>query len=114
LDRGTPAESRLASFARTSRRAPRALAPSREDGHVRANRRGGRPRRRRVGTEGTGRKVSTLDQRAGSSSPEPVIQTITVKPRLRRSPEGARLERRARLLAWGGIAYHFVEFAIAI
>jgi len=26
----------------------------------------------------------------------------------------ARLERRARHLAWGGIAWHFVEFAIAI
>jgi divalent metal cation (Fe/Co/Zn/Cd) transporter len=28
--------------------------------------------------------------------------------------ERARLERRARLLAWGGIAWHVVEFAIAI
>jgi divalent metal cation (Fe/Co/Zn/Cd) transporter len=28
--------------------------------------------------------------------------------------ERARIERRARLLAWGGIAYHFVEFAIAL
>src|SRR3954467_4699515 len=26
----------------------------------------------------------------------------------------ATLERRARLLAWGGIAWHFVEFGIAI
>ena len=34
--------------------------------------------------------------------------------RLERSPERERLERKARLLAWGGIAYHFVEFAIAI
>jgi divalent metal cation (Fe/Co/Zn/Cd) transporter len=25
-----------------------------------------------------------------------------------------QLERRARLLAWGGIAYHFVEFAVAL
>lgn len=25
-----------------------------------------------------------------------------------------RLERRARLLAWGGIAWHFIEFAIAL
>ena len=25
-----------------------------------------------------------------------------------------RLQRRARLLAWGGIAWHFVEFAIAV
>src|SRR5436189_2079305 len=28
--------------------------------------------------------------------------------------ERARIERRARLLAWGGIAWHFVEFAIAL
>jgi hypothetical protein len=45
---------------------------------------------------------------------EPTITTTTIQPRLRRSPERERLERRARLLAWGGIAYHFVEFAIAI
>jgi hypothetical protein len=28
--------------------------------------------------------------------------------------ERARLVRRARLLAWGGIAWHVVEFAVAI
>jgi divalent metal cation (Fe/Co/Zn/Cd) transporter len=28
--------------------------------------------------------------------------------------ERKELEHRARLLAWGGIAYHFVEFAVAI
>ena len=28
--------------------------------------------------------------------------------------ERQRLQRRARLLAWGGIAWHFVEFAIAL
>jgi divalent metal cation (Fe/Co/Zn/Cd) transporter len=44
---------------------------------------------------------------------EPTIET-TIQPLLRRSPERDRLERRARMLAWGGIAYHFVEFAIAI
>jgi len=30
------------------------------------------------------------------------------------SPERARLQRRARLLAWVGIGWHFVEFGIAI
>jgi divalent metal cation (Fe/Co/Zn/Cd) transporter len=30
------------------------------------------------------------------------------------SPERARLQRRARRLAWGGIAWHFVEFGIAL
>src|SRR5213596_888574 len=28
--------------------------------------------------------------------------------------ERLKLQQRARLLAWGGIAWHFVEFAIAI
>ena len=31
-----------------------------------------------------------------------------------RRPSGMRLERRARVLAWVGIAWHVVEFAIAI
>ena len=30
------------------------------------------------------------------------------------SAERSRLERRARILAWGGIAWHVVEFAIAV
>jgi divalent metal cation (Fe/Co/Zn/Cd) transporter len=30
------------------------------------------------------------------------------------SDEGDRLVRRARLLAWGGIGWHFIEFAIAL
>jgi divalent metal cation (Fe/Co/Zn/Cd) transporter len=45
---------------------------------------------------------------------EPIIPTISIEPPITRSPERARLERRARLLAWGGIAYHVVEFAIAL
>ena len=45
---------------------------------------------------------------------EPTVQTTTLQPLLRRSPERERLERQARMLAWGGIAYHFVEFGIAI
>jgi len=45
---------------------------------------------------------------------EPTVQTTALQPLLRRSAERERLERRARMLAWGGIAYHFVEFAIAI
>src|SRR6266480_7747455 len=45
---------------------------------------------------------------------EPTVQTTSLQPLLQRSPERERLERRARLLAWGGIAYHFVEFAIAL
>jgi divalent metal cation (Fe/Co/Zn/Cd) transporter len=46
---------------------------------------------------------------------EPTVQTTFLqKPLLQRSPERGRLGRRARLLAWGGIAYHFVEFAIAL
>ncbi|HSC51189.1 MAG TPA: cation transporter [Gaiellaceae bacterium] len=42
------------------------------------------------------------------------MQLTTTRPLRRRSPERERLERQARLLAWGGIAYHVVEFAIAI
>jgi divalent metal cation (Fe/Co/Zn/Cd) transporter len=30
------------------------------------------------------------------------------------APERARLEQRARMLAWGGIAWHFAEFTIAL
>jgi divalent metal cation (Fe/Co/Zn/Cd) transporter len=43
-------------------------------------------------------------------------QTIdlgSLKPRLG-ADERLRLQRRARLLAWGGIAWHVVEFAIAL
>jgi divalent metal cation (Fe/Co/Zn/Cd) transporter len=45
-------------------------------------------------------------------------QTIQVGP-LRRPTilppsERARLQRRARVLAWGGIAWHFIEFGIAL
>jgi divalent metal cation (Fe/Co/Zn/Cd) transporter len=45
-------------------------------------------------------------------------QTIQLAP-LRRPAalppnDRVRLERRARLLAWGGIGWHFVEFAIAL
>jgi divalent metal cation (Fe/Co/Zn/Cd) transporter len=44
-------------------------------------------------------------------------QTIELTQRMAgpQPPEKrARLERRARLLAWGGNAWHFVEFAIAV
>jgi divalent metal cation (Fe/Co/Zn/Cd) transporter len=58
--------------------------------------------------------MSALNRDTGSSRAEPVPQTITLQPRLGCSPERERLERRARMLAWGGIAYHFVEFAIAL
>ena len=44
-----------------------------------------------------------------------MTETVEIAPRLSQSPtERARLERRARLLAWGGNAWHLVEFAIAI
>lgn len=45
-------------------------------------------------------------------------QTVEVAPQGRTAvlPPGerARVERQARLLAWGGIGYHFIEFAIAL
>jgi divalent metal cation (Fe/Co/Zn/Cd) transporter len=40
--------------------------------------------------------------------------TLPVLPVSPSPAERARLERRTRLLAWGGIAWHIVEFAIAI
>ena len=44
-----------------------------------------------------------------------MTETVEIAPRLSQSPtERARLEQRARLLAWGGNAWHLVEFAIAI
>src|SRR5436190_24389056 len=39
-----------------------------------------------------------------------LVQLRAIRP----SAERNRLERRTRLLAWGGIAWHVVEFAIAI
>lgn len=44
--------------------------------------------------------------------------SVEVKPlpalRVRPARERARLERKARLLAWGGIGYHLLEAAVAI
>src|SRR6478609_1268721 len=49
---------------------------------------------------------------------EQLLQLGSVRPpsdALRPSPaDRTRLERRARMLAWGGIAWHFVEFGIAL
>jgi divalent metal cation (Fe/Co/Zn/Cd) transporter len=41
---------------------------------------------------------------------EPTLLQVVPRPSARR----AQLERRARLLAWGGNAWHLVEFAIAV
>src|SRR3954465_2616299 len=54
--------------------------------------------------------------------PEQLVQLGSVRassevvpPRTFLSPvDRAALERRARHLAWGGIAWHFIEFAIAL
>jgi divalent metal cation (Fe/Co/Zn/Cd) transporter len=43
-----------------------------------------------------------------------LVQIGRAVPAPRATSERARLEHRARLLAWGGIAWHFVEFAIAL
>jgi divalent metal cation (Fe/Co/Zn/Cd) transporter len=43
----------------------------------------------------------------------PLIQTPAVAAPLP-AGERAKVERQARLLAWGGIGYHFVEFAVAL
>jgi divalent metal cation (Fe/Co/Zn/Cd) transporter len=44
---------------------------------------------------------------------ERALPVVTLTPTVH-AAERARLERQARLLAWGGIGYHFVEFAIAL
>src|SRR5204862_5076118 len=45
----------------------------------------------------------------------PLVQLGTVRPlTVLAASERSRLERRTRLLAWVGIAWHVVEFAIAI
>jgi divalent metal cation (Fe/Co/Zn/Cd) transporter len=41
------------------------------------------------------------------------VTTVQVRPRLP-DTERAKLEHRAKVLAWGGLAWHFVEFAIAV
>lgn len=53
------------------------------------------------------------------SEPTGLLQIATIRPHSAQPsvlarPERLTLERRARLLAWGGIAWHFVEFAIAL
>ena len=42
-----------------------------------------------------------------------IVQMGSLRPGLA-ADERRLLERRARMLAWGGIAWHFVEFAIAV
>jgi divalent metal cation (Fe/Co/Zn/Cd) transporter len=41
------------------------------------------------------------------------VDTVELRPRLEAVDRG-RLEQRARLLAWGGNAWHLIEFAIAV
>jgi divalent metal cation (Fe/Co/Zn/Cd) transporter len=48
-----------------------------------------------------------------SQQSESAFPIVVVSRTLRRD-ERERLVRRARLLAWGGIAWHFVEFAVAV
>jgi divalent metal cation (Fe/Co/Zn/Cd) transporter len=44
----------------------------------------------------------------------PLVQLAPAGSLRPSAAERARLERRARQLAWGGLLYHFVEFAVAI
>jgi divalent metal cation (Fe/Co/Zn/Cd) transporter len=48
-----------------------------------------------------------------STQRPPVLIQISGQPRIT-AAERARLQRRARLLAWGGNAWHVAEFAIAL
>jgi len=50
-------------------------------------------------------------------STQPLIQLTAARPGVLTpeiQEERRKLERQARLLAWGGIGYHFVEFAVAL
>jgi len=66
----------------------------------------GRTRRRSRSTELLGYAPSISERLLHI---EPVGRLLTPS-----ASDRARLERRARHLAWGGIAWHFIEFAIAI
>src|SRR5205823_1204136 len=68
-------------------------------------------------TKGVRFSNSSTSQRRSACVAEPLLQigprpTIAV-PQLP-SRERVRLEQRAKLLAWGGNAWHLIEFAIAI
>jgi divalent metal cation (Fe/Co/Zn/Cd) transporter len=51
---------------------------------------------------------------ASVESTLPLVQLAPAGSVRPSSAERARLERRARQLAWGGLLYHFVEFAVAV
>src|SRR4051794_16845147 len=58
-----------------------------------------------------------MGRRNGSVSEQVQSPLVQLSPRLERpvaSADRLRLERQARLLAWVGIAWHFVEFGIAL
>ena len=44
---------------------------------------------------------------------QPIVEIGSLRPRVA-DDERLRLQRRARQLAWGGIAWHVIEFAIAL
>lgn len=48
------------------------------------------------------------------SVPELIQLSPASRPRIVAPSDRAHFERQARLLAWGGIAWHFVEFGIAL
>jgi divalent metal cation (Fe/Co/Zn/Cd) transporter len=53
-------------------------------------------------------------ERGGLLQLTPLAAQGRLGPTRDASPERERLERRARLLAWGGNAWHVIEFAIAL
>jgi divalent metal cation (Fe/Co/Zn/Cd) transporter len=60
--------------------------------------------------------MATEPGRPGTLAPLPVIASgeLPFASAALRTDERARLVRRAKLLAWGGNAWHFVEFLIAV
>ncbi len=59
--------------------------------------------------EQAGRQLIEISPPAAPRLAPPIVVPSRLSP-----GERARLEGRARLLAWGGIAWHFIEFAIAL
>src|SRR4029450_6645741 len=56
---------------------------------------------------GDGATLAAVSQQTVQIAP---VQRLSVLP----PRERTKLQRRARLLAWGGIAWHFIEFGIAV
>src|SRR5207237_2092785 len=107
LDCRARAESRLASLACAAGGGAGCVAARGKDRLLWADRAGRALVRRRCG----GRAASSG---RGAVSEQGLIQLAPSRPAPQALEERRRLERQARLLAWGGIGYHLLEAAVAV